>query len=286
MIAEFKHTLRRLHGQIIGWSVGVALYGLWMVLLYPSVSKLGEDLDVLLNAFPKEMLAFFQNIRAIGTPMGYIDVYFFTYMHLVIGIFAISAGAGLLAADEEKGILDLVLAHPVSRTGLFLGRLLGLICGLAIILLAGWLSWVLPAGSVGLGLGWLQLLLPFIPLFAVLLLFAAAALFLSMVTPAARVAGMLTGAILVGNFLMLGLSNINEKLEPIMRFTPLHYYQGGAAVEGLNGEWLAGLLAASLLFAAGAWRFFLRRDIRVAGERGWRVPGVRLPSRSGRRKRD
>lgn len=273
MGTEFKHTLRRLRGQIIGWAAGVGLYGLLMSLFYPSMLDMGDMVDSYLDMFPEGMLAFFENIPIISTPMGYLDVYFFSYMHLIIGIMAVSAGAALLAGDEEKGILDLVLAHPVSRTSLFCGRFLGLTAALVLILAVGWLSWVLPAGRVGLALTPLELLQPFLPLLAVLLLFAVTALLLSMIMPSARLAGMLAGALLVGNYLVQGLSKINSRLEPVIRYTPLYYYQGGLAVEGVKGNWLAGLLAASLLLLIVAWLLFLRRDIRVGGEHGWFLGG-------------
>lgn len=272
MLAEFKQTLRRLRGQVIGWAVGIGLYGFLMSFFYPSMAEMGDMTADFIAMFPEAMLAFFENIYLIGTPMGYLDVYYFSYVHLIIGILAVSAGAGLLAGDEEKGVLDLVLAHPVSRSGLFFGRLFGLTGALIIVLAVSWLSWVLPAGRVELALTAVELLLPFLPLLAVLLLFAAVALLLSMVLPAARLAGMLTGALLIGNYLLLGLSNISDKLEPVIKYTPLYYYQGGTAVEGLNGNWLAGLLAAALLLAVAAWLLFLRRDIRVGGERSWNLP--------------
>lgn len=185
----------------------------------------------------------------------------------------------MVTGEEENGTLDLILAHPVSRTALFWGRLLGLAVALMIVLLAGWLCWVIPAEQVGLGLGWIELLRPFLPLFAVLLFFAATALLLSMLLPAGRIAGMLTGALLVGNFLLAGLSQLSENLEPFMDLTPLAYYQGGRAIEGLNWGWLAGLLAASLALALAAWLLFRRRDIRVGGERAWKIPRL-VPRRA------
>lgn len=278
MMVELKHTLRRLRGSIIGWAVGIGVYGLLMAFFYPSMVGLGDMTDEFIAMFPEAIFAFFENLYMIGTPMGYLDVYYFSYLHLVIGILAVSAGAGLLAGDEEKGILDLVLAHPVSRTGLFFGRLLGLVTALVLILMVSWLTWVLPASTVGLELSPLEFLFPFLTLLAVLLLFAAIALFLSMVLPSARAASMATGALLVGNYLLLGLANIDERLEAVSSYTPLYYYQGGAAVEGLHGGWLAGLLAAALLVTAGAWFLFLRREIRVGGERSWGLP--RLPGRT------
>lgn len=272
MLAEYKHALRRLRGQMMGWSFGVALYGLMMAFLYAEISDMADAMQTYLDMFPEAMLAFFENIHAITTPMGYIDVYFFSYMHLVVGILAISAGAGLLAGDEEKGTLDLVLAHPVSRVQILFGRFLGLGTALGVILTAGWLSWVLPAKRVGLEYTGLQLLLPFLPLLAVLLLFAALALFFSMVLPAARMAGMLAGALLVANYLFLGLANLNDSLKPVMKFTPLRYYQGGTALDGLEGKWLAGLFLGAAVMIGAALALFLRRDIRVGGERSWKLP--------------
>jgi ABC-2 type transport system permease protein len=278
MWAEFKHTLRRMRWQIGGWSLGIALYILLMVFFHPSMADMGEMLDQYLSMFPEAMLAFFENISAINTPMGYLDVYFFSYMHLIIGILAISGAVNLLVGDEEKGLLDLVLAQPVSRTSLFYGRLLALLTALVMILFVGWLSWVIPAGRVGFALTWSQLLRPFISLFAVLMLFAALALLFSLILPAARLANLLTGALLVGNFLLMGLANLNENLRQVMNYTPLHYYQGGTAVEGINGRWLFALLAAALLIIGTAWLLFLRRDIRVGGERSWKLSALWLRS--------
>ncbi|HHX74928.1 MAG TPA: ABC transporter permease subunit [Firmicutes bacterium] len=280
MTVEFVHTLRRLRWQIVCWSAGIALYGLLMALIYPNMADMSAMLDEYLNMFPEAMLAFFENIHALATPMGYLDVYFFSYMHLVAGIIAISAGTGLLAGDEEKGVLDLVLAQPISRTSLFLGRFLGLAAALAIIMAAGWLSWVLPAGHAGLELSWLELLLPFLSLLAILLLFAAVAMLLGLVLPAARIAGMVTGALLVGNYLLLGLSRLNDKLAPLMKYTPLYYYQGGMALSGMRWDWLLGLLLTALCIVTAAWYLFLKRDIRVGGERSWNASILRLFART------
>ncbi len=271
MFAEFKHTLRRMRGQIIGWGIGLVLYGLMMVYFYESVSGM-DNLVEFLDTYPEEMLAFFDNIQAINTPMGYMDTYYFSLMHLIIGIFAIGACASLLAGDEERGILDLVLAHPVSRTGLFWGRLLGYVVALVLILLVSWLGWFFPSGGSGLDLTAVEFLRPFLPLFGVLMLFGTLALLLSLVVPAGRIAGMIAGAVLVGNYLLKGLSGMNDDLKPAIEFTPLHYYQGGNAVAGVEWAWFGALLGLALLFAVGAWALFQRRDIRVGGERSWKLP--------------
>lgn len=275
MFAEFKHTLRRMRGPIIGWGIGLFLYDLLMSSFYSSILEMGDQMEALLENYPPEMLAFFPSISEFTSPSGYLDTYFFSYMTLIIGIFAVGACARLLVGDEEKGILDLVMAYPVSRAALFWGRLLGFVVATVLILLAGWLSWVIPSESSGLDLTWVEFLLPFLPLLAVLLLFGALALLFSMLLPSARLAGGLSGALLVGNFLLVGLSNLNTDLEPLYKLTPFYYHQGGKAINGLNWEWLGGLLAAALVLALLAWWRFQRRDIRVGGEGGWQWPLLR-----------
>ncbi len=281
MFAEFKYTLRRMRGQIIGWGIGLILYGVLMVSLYDSIVGI-EGFEELMASYPQELMAFFgDDMLAITTPKGYIGLYYFSYMTIIVGIFAVGACASLLVGDEEKGILDLVLAHPLSRTALFWGRLLGFAATTVVILLIGYLSWLIPSGSSGLDLSWIELLRPFLPLFAELLLFGTLALLLSMLLPSGRLAGMITGGLLIANYLLIGLSNINEDLKSFVEFTPLYYYQGGDAITELNWGWLAGLLAVSAAFAMLAWWRFQRRDIRVGGEGGWRLPSLPFRHRAG-----
>jgi ABC-2 type transport system permease protein len=91
---------------------------------------------------------------------------------------------------------------------------------------------------------------------------------------------MITGGLLVANYLTIGLANINESLQEIVEFTPLYYYQGGDAIRGVDATWPGGLAAVAAVFALLAWWRFQRRDIRVGGEGGWRLPSLpfrRLP---------
>ena len=71
---------------------------------------------------------------------------------LVLLIFAIGAGAGAVAGEEERGTLDLVLAHPVRRRDFVLQRfaaLVGLIAALAgVLLLSVALGWRVIKGEV------------------------------------------------------------------------------------------------------------------------------------------
>lgn len=266
--AEFKHTLRRLRGQMIGWGIGLALYGLLMGGMYDSIQEI-EGLADVLASYPQEMLAFFGDIMNLSSPEGFFGTYYSSYIPLIVGIFSVSAAAGLLVGDEERGTLDLTLAYPVSRTALFWGRWLGYAVATAVILFIGYLGWAVTLPYSTLDVGFVSLFMAFWPMWALLMFFGSLALLFSMVLPSARLATLVSGGLLVANFLLAGLANINEDLQPIMDVSPFAFFQGGDALNGLNWVWFLGLTVAGTIAAGLAWFLFQRRDIRVGGERSW-----------------
>ncbi len=263
----FRHALANSRGAIIGWGVGLFLLGLILVPMYDVIVDQQEQLLMLIQSYPPELFAFFGDFTEFATPSGYFGVEYFSYMPIILGIYAILAGSGLLASDEESGRLDLMIAHPLSRTAFFLGRVGALLVALAAILMIAWLGIAIPsAASEPLDVGWGELMLPFLSLGSIIVLFASVALFLSMILPSRRAAAMISGLLLVASFFINGLAVMNADLEPIAEFLPLKYYQGGDALNGLNLTWFGGLIGASIFFALLAWWRFQRRDIRVAGE--------------------
>jgi len=271
-MAIFRYTLRRLRGQILGWGIALALMGLLVISIYDSIAAEQEQFQELLEIYPSEITAFVGDITNMATPEGWVSIEFFSYMPLILGIFAVLTGSGLLVSDEENGRLDLILAYPVSRTALFMGRLLAFVTAAVAILVITWLGFIVSMNWSSIDIGWGRMWLPLLSLLAELLLFGTISLLLSMLLPSRRLAATTTGLLLVASFFITGLAKLNEDLEPVAKLSPLNYYQAQEAFEGLNGVWLAGLLAAAVLFAVLAWWCFQRRDIRVGGEGGWRLP--------------
>ncbi len=274
MVTVLRYGLRQFRGQMIGWGIGLALLGLLLMWFYPTIAEQQDLLEQLMEAYPPEFFAFFGGLADFTTAEGFLSVELFSYLPLVLGIFAVLGGSGLLASGEEQGTLDLVLAYPVSRSALFAGRFLSLLVATAVILTISWLGLAIPTLWISFELSWLELLLPFLPLAAQVLLFASLALLLSMLLPSRRMAAMASGILLVASYFISGLANAIPDLETLAQLSPVTYYQIRGFSDGLNLEWLAGLLTASVLFTAAAWWRFQRRDIRVAGEGGWRLPVV------------
>ena len=277
----FRYTLRRFRGQILGWGIALALLGVLLVSMYDMIAAEQEQFQELLDIYPPEISAFMGDISSFATPEGFISIEFFSYIPLILGIFAVLTGSGLLVSDEENGRLDLIMAHPVSRAALFLGRLLAFVAATVAILVIVWLGFIVSMTWSSMDIGWGRMWLPLLSLLAELLLFGTMSLLLSMVLPSHRLAATTAGLLLVASFFITGLAKINENLETIAKLSPLNYYQAQDAFQELNGAWLAGLLGSAVVFAALAWWRFQRRDIRVGGEGGWRLPSLPFRRRAG-----
>jgi ABC-2 type transport system permease protein len=281
MIAILTYSLSRFRGQIVGWGLSLALLAGFLTAFYDTIAEQKESYMQLLSGYPKEMWALFatSGVAQMFTPAGYLNLEFFSYMTLVVGIYAVLAGSTLLAGDEENGTLDLILGHPVSRTALFAGRSLAFLLATLAILAITWLGFVVVVPGTMMDAGAGELALPMVSLFGILALFGTLALLLSMLLPSARAAAMASGIAMVGCYFINVMANIDDSLQPLADVLPFKYYQGGLAIDGMNwNEWWM-MLGVSALFVFIAWWRFSRRDIRVGGEGGWSLPWLSIRKR-------
>lgn len=278
MWTVFRYSLKKYRGQILGWGVGFAVLGGYVVSFAEKFTDVEqqETLKQLLDIYPQEFVAFFGNMDDMFTPPGFMHIEYFSYMPLILGIFAVLTGSGLLVGDEESGVLDLVMSYPISRTVYYWGRVLAFTLATVLILLIVWFGFAVVLPSADLGISPLEMAQPFLALFSTLILFGGLSIMLSMLLPSRRMTAMVSGLLLVASFFITGLSSIDERLEGIAKFSPLNYYQGGYALEGLDWKWVLGLLGFALLFILLGWLGFWRRDIRVGGEGGWGIPKLSL----------
>ena len=269
----FRYTFLGLRGQVLGWGLGLALYGLMIVPMYDMLAVQQERLQQLIANYPPEFLAFFGgDANSLVTPAGYLGMYAFSMMPIIIGIFAVLAGSGLIVSDEERGRLDLIIAHPIGRSAFFFGRSLGMVAAALSIMLLGWLGFSLLLGSSSLGVDCGQMVVPFLSLLTQTLFYATLALLLSMLLPSRSLAGMITGVVVFASYFVSSLSFMDERMEAVSKLMPYHYFQTVLSFKELNLTWLFALLGISALMMGLAWLRFIRRDIRLSGEGSWRLP--------------
>jgi ABC-2 type transport system permease protein len=276
MLTILQNTLARSRGAILGWGLTLAIMGMMFIPFYDSIAENKEQFEQLLEVYPEDLMAFFGESVSFTTPEGYLAIEYFSFMPLVIGVYAVLAGSGLLAVDEERGVLDLLAAQPVSRSALIWGRFLALTVTLFFILVISYSGVMLATTYSAMDLDPVETITPFASLFALLFFFSGLSLLLSMLLPSRQSAAMIAGMALVASFFLNGLVHISDSLAGLEPYVPLTYVQSEQWVEdGFRLDWFAGLVGLGLIFTTLAWQRFLARDIRVAGEGGWRLPRLR-----------
>jgi ABC-2 type transport system permease protein len=271
----FRYALAGLRWQILGWGLAMFLLAALLVARHDLMVGSKEEFKKLLDSPIGKVVEYFGDKETMFTTEGFLNLQLFSFLPLVLGIFVILNGSGLLAVDEEKGTLDLILAHPVSRSALFGGRLLAFGAATLGIVALSWLGVLVASTRSTLEINGVDLALPYLSFLAVLLVFGTLALLLSMVLPSRRTAAMTAGLVLVTSFFLDMLARNDPDMVTFARLLPLHYFQAGKAMRGLDLGPFAGLLVVAVLFAGLAWWRFERRDIRVGGEGSWRLPFFR-----------
>lgn len=266
-----RYTFTGLRWQVLGWGLGLALYGLMIVPLYDVIGKQQDQLQNMIASYPPEFLAFFGgDANSLVTPAGFLGMYAFSMLPIIVGIFSVLVGSGLIVGDEEHGRLDLIIAHPVGRTSFFFGRFLAMVGAAVTIMILGWLGFCVFLGGSSLGFTWAEMAVPFLSLLIQTLVYAALALLLSMFLPSRSLAAMATGAIMVTSYFVSSLSFLDDKLAKVASTLPYHYYQTVLSLEDVHLAWWFALLGISLAMGLLAWVRFFRRDIRLSGEGSWK----------------
>ncbi len=258
----FTKTLRGYWVAIVGWGGGLGL------LVYATLTAYATQFNTPQQrqefALLAETFRFFAEPVAVTTPTGFVTWRSFGILPVLLGIWAVLAGARLTRREEERGALDVVLAQPRSR-GRFLAEataaltvaltIIGLLIGL------GALGGVAAAGaSVATG----NALLAGLNVAAIDLLFALLALLIAQFVGRAGTAAGIAGGLLVLGWALDGAARVVRGGEWIGWLTPFHLYSRSKpliADYGASPVAFLGLLALALVCGVLAFLLFGRRDL-------------------------
>ncbi|MEO3788232.1 ABC transporter permease subunit [Actinocorallia sp. B10E7] len=238
------------------WAAATGLLTALYASMYPQVSSRPAA------EMPEAMEGF--GLNDTVTAAGYLQgAVFGLLVPLMVVFYGSATGARMISADEESGYLDLLLAHPISRTRLLLHRFAALAAGAAAICLTVLLVLLALRSSADLGsVTVTAFLAQATGLFLLSVLFGALALAVSAATAWGRAAVFGTTAAL--GVLAYAVRGFAPSLDAdwLKYATPFHYYIGG---EPLRNSFqypdLAVLAAATALLLALAVRLLNRRDL-------------------------
>jgi len=257
-------TLRDRRRSLLWWTLGlVALVGV-TVAFYPSIrgdsslSEYGKDL-------PEGLRALFAGGELdIASPAGYLNsqIYALTAPLLLL-VFSIGAGSGGIAGEEERGTLDLLLAHPLRRRDYVIQRFLALLTLVAMLSLVLLATVALGSLVVDLEIGFDRLLAATGSVALLAAFFGCLALAVGGLGPGRARATAVAAALATAAWIFDGLGQTVDALDGWRFLSP--YYQAlgeNPLREGVPWDGWAILAVGTLFLVAIAAAGLERRDVR------------------------
>lgn len=258
------HALAERRRSLLWWSLGVlALVGL-TVAFYPSIRD-DPSINDYVDDLPESLRGLFAGGELdIASPAGYLNSQIYALMApLVFLIFAVGAGSDAVAGEEERGILDFLLAQPLRRGGYVVQRLLALailVVVLSLVLLA---TVELGSLAVDLEIGFENLVAASVSVALLALLFGTVALAAGSVRPGRSRAIAVAAGLAVASWLLDGLGQAVDALDPWRPLSPFYQAIGRNPLrEGALWSGWGILLGVTLVAAAVALVGLSRRDLR------------------------
>lgn len=256
----FAKALYDQRRMFVWWSLGIVVVSLVYIASYKTYAETG-----MLDTEMPEYLGALMGAMDYGSPEGYLTSTFFTLIGAWMTVaFALVIGVRAVAGIEDSGMLDVILAHPVSRARFVLERFAALAVSLAVFGAVTWAAVSIAAGISEMGLPLANIAAACSGLALVGLVFGTVALAVGALTGRTGVAYGVTVAAALAGFLANNLAPMLEGLDFARKLSPFHYYLRGDPLRaGFDAGGSAVLVAAAAIFAGLAVWGLNRRDVRV-----------------------
>ncbi|MGA8790361.1 MAG: ABC transporter permease subunit [Paenarthrobacter sp.] len=237
----------------LGWAVGLTGACMLYLPLYPSIGG-SAQMQGLIKALPPEMTKAL-NYDQIASGPGYTQATMFGLIgFLLMSMASIGWGASAVAGDEESGLLELTLAHSVTRVQVVLERAFAIVVRIAFLSVLVFLVVLGLNGPAQLGIDVGHLAGAALLFAALALLSGTAALFAGALT-GRKVYAVAAGAAVAGlGYVFNAVGRQSPDVEWLLNLSPYHWAYGNSPV-AYGADWgaVAGLFAISAaLIALGA----------------------------------
>lgn len=261
MLNLFRHELRSRYGTILGWGMGLALYGAMNIAVWPEA---GEQMQSMADLAVLQAIGF-----DLGSFAGYTASAVIGYIPLILGIYAIIASTGTLAGEEDDGTLELIVAAPLSRWQIVTVKAIALqIAAFLIIVIAGFgnaLTLEAIRGLIELDVTSAELFVVTLSTWPITGAFIMMGLFLGTFLPSRRTAALTMTMIFIVSYFGLFVVRFAETLQPFEVLSLFNYFDftATAFTEGPQAQDVGVLLGVALIFFALALLSFRRRNVTV-----------------------
>jgi ABC-2 type transport system permease protein len=259
----FERTFHEHRRSVLVWSAGLFVLAVVMAALYPTIRD-NPQLATLHETYPKALRSLF-GISDLTTGIGFMrDQVFSLVAPLLLIVLAVLWGSDLIAGEEDRRTIDILLANPISRGRVLAEKWAALAVGVAVTgaALAAGLAVAIPVVDLDIRVAGVAAAVVSVVVLG--LLFGIIALAVGAATGRRGTARGAAAVLAVAAYLVSSLSDLVGWIKTIRPLSPWYHALGvDPLANGFGGAHLLvplGLTALVMILAVFA---FDRRDLAV-----------------------
>ncbi|MFC1960623.1 ABC transporter permease subunit [Chloroflexota bacterium] len=259
----YRQTLINNRRSIFWWGVGVGTFAFYMVVMYPMIGQMEEILEVLESPIFQFMLGD-TAVLNFATLEGFLGVYLFTFLPLMLAVFAVLFGGGIVGREEEKGTFDLLLSTPVARWRVIVEKFGAFIVAALLILVIMLLVAMVALAVTAMPLDMGRLVVAGLNMLPVLMLMCALTVFLTTVLRSSSQAGSIAAVIIAASYFINSFAEmVDSGILKALHYLSFYKYYSPSIVMAEGVQWgnVAMLVGVTVILLALSIYFFARRDI-------------------------
>lgn len=133
-VIVLRQMLKERTKSTLWWSVAIVALTVILGLSYPSVHEQASVVDELMESMPEGMGQLLGAAESLASPVGYLNSNFYANLFpILLLVLGIGMAAWSIAGAEREGTLEPLLANPVRRSRVALGRYVGHAIVLAVV---------------------------------------------------------------------------------------------------------------------------------------------------------
>jgi ABC-2 type transport system permease protein len=252
----FERAFAEQRRSLIGWSLGLFCLAVVMTAIYPTVR--GNPLISRIHEiYPKAFLSMF-GITDMTTGAGFLRAELFSLIvPMLMVAMAVMWGGDIIAGEEDRGTIDLLLANPVSRRRVLFEKWAALLIGIVVVVAGLAVGFAVTIPIVHMRISWPNLMAVITASALLSLCFGTFAMAVGAASGRRGFARGVIAMVAVVAYLVSVLPDLVSWLRPVRPLSPWYHALGvDPLTTGFRVGHLAVVVALTIIaFVAGMVRF-------------------------------
>lgn len=255
------HEIRSRWRAILGWGVGLILFGAVYISIFPGIFEQLQSL--------KDLSVYKLVGMRLGSVEGYMASVVLVYIPILLCIYCIIASTSALAGEEDNGTLELIVTMPLSRWQILTAKAIALSVVVLFIMIIASIGNALILAIIKINnpinvtpFALFSALMSSVPLALGLIM---TGFFLGAILPNRRLSATVMTVFFIASFFMENIAGMVKSLEPIKYLSLFNYYNTTETmfIDGTRLSDILILLGVAAVFFILAVICFQRRNITV-----------------------